>query len=103
MAPRLHARDLVKQLLLYGCLPRRMIGLLGLVAGFRVRRSLRPRLGPAVVAYPSPFHVHVHGHGDVAGLSVWERCRDDPGVKPKAPVQEPPLLDFAQCGVGLRE
>ena len=28
--------------------------------------------------------VHVHVPGDVAGLPAWERCRDDPGVKPKA-------------------
>ena len=26
-------------------------------------------------------HVHVHGPGDAAGLSAWERCRDDPGGK----------------------
>ena len=56
----------MKQLLLYRCLPRSQIGL---IAAFKVRRSLLPHLGPAVVAYPSPFQVRVDGPGDVAGLS----------------------------------
>ena len=56
----------MKQLLLYRCLPRRMIGL---IAGFKGRRSPLPRPVPLVVAYPSPFQVRVDGPGDLAGLS----------------------------------
>ena len=40
--PDFTPRDILKQLLLYGCLPWRMVRLTGLVAGFKVRRSVRP-------------------------------------------------------------
>ena len=36
---------------------------------------------------PFPLYVRADGPGDVTGLSAWGRCRDDSGVKPKAPVQ----------------
>ena len=59
----------MQQLLRYGRLPRMMVRLLGLVAEFRVGRSVLPHLGPAVIAYPGPFQVRVCDPGDVAGLS----------------------------------
>ena len=83
--------------------PEGMIMLLRLLAVVGFRWSPLPRPGPAAVAYPSPSQARVGGPGDVTGLSAWGRCRDDPGVKPGSPVQEPPPSDLAHRGVDLKE
>ena len=64
---------LLKQLLLYGCLPWRMVRLIGLIAGFKVRRSLRPRRSASTGSFTaflasraSCCGTLVSGHGDSA-------------------------------------
>ena len=48
----------MKQLLLYGCLPRRMLGLLGLLAGFRVGHPWgTPQASISVVTVPQLWQV----------------------------------------------
>ena len=69
----------MKQLLLYGWLPRmmvRLIGLIGLIAGFRVRRSLRPR-----EARPPAVSLHFWPHGPAA-MAPWFQATGTRGRVP---------------------
>ena len=86
----------MKQLLSYGCLHRRMIGLL---AGFRVGRSqFASTPGARGRRSSGSIPVRIDGAAAVASLS---RYRAPLAVNPKAPVGHP-HPGFTYPGVGLR-
>ena len=70
----------------------------------QVDRRVQVSVIPASTAGADPrsfqIQFRVHALPEVAEVYAWERYWDDPGVKPQAPVGQPPP-DLAHSGIAL--